>query len=138
MVALVVGYPPICMFNLAIPLFIYLCTLQLYIILVPPMIIVSPKDTHLSVGSDNRTLIFPCVSLATVRLIWKIGDTEIVASDSMKFTELSFEKEGLWLVMSVMEICGVSTDESGVYSCVAENEMGRTTAATFDLCVISK
>lgn len=101
------------------------------------MVIVSPRDIHLSIGSSPRTLTLACVSLTTGSLRWEKGGTEIVASPSVTFTESSVVKDGRNFVISILEICDVGIDASDEYSCVAEDQMGRD-VATFDVCVVGK
>lgn len=112
-----------------------------FLLPVPPMVLVSPKDIHLSIDSSPRNLYLACVMLTTVTgtLRWERGGREIVPSSmvGIKVWNSSFEIGGRHFVRSIMEICDVGVSDSDEYSCVAEDEMGRD-VATFDVCVVGE
>ena len=48
--------------------------------------------------------------------------------------EEEFEEEGITFIQSILQICSTQTNDSGVYSCIADIE-GGTDTASFELIV---
>ena len=61
----------------------------------------------------------------------------ILMNDSQWITihEEEFEEGGITFVQSVLQICSVKTNDTGVYSCIADIE-GSNDTASFELIVV--
>ena len=65
------------------------------------------------VGSSNATI------------YWTAGNGSVLTNDSrVSVYNTPIVEGGVVFVHSILEICGVTTDDTGYYSCVASNAYG--------------
>lgn len=96
---------------------------------VPATIAIAPSDTEATI---NSTIFFTCVAYGDPipSISWFI-DSERLYNDTnssslLIFTEL-FDINGEYLfVHSILQLCGVTGDNEGLYTCVAENNVNYT------------
>ena len=104
------------------------------------IVIAPPPNTD---ADTNSTVLFTCVAYGnpTPSISW-YADYELLSNDtdsdtSVKIYNTVFEIEGVLFVQSVLELCGITLDDQGPYSCVAENYLN-ISSAEFYLNVLGK
>ena len=86
----------------------------------------------------GKTVAFTCVAFGVPlpTIMWSQGGVILTNDTDTRITIYSeqMEERGLVFFKSVLEICSAAEDDSGQYSCTAENEVGNDTAV-FELDV---
>lgn len=100
------------------------------------IVIRPPNQTEVVSG---RTVVFTCVSrgMPTPSFNWS-RDGNILSDDSrISIYEEVLVENGLTFIQSMLEVCSVSEEDAGEYSCTAGNEVGSETAV-FEVSVLGK
>ena len=99
-----------------------------------PQIVFAPPNTQVNA---TNTVLLTCVAYGDLPLgiSWSREGSNLM-NDSQRITiyEEQFEENGVTFVQSILQICSTEIDDSGVYSCTAENNAGNITSA-FELAV---
>ena len=115
---------------------------------------IQPNDT---VANYGDTVLFTCVVYSVdprpyvpPNVLWYRDSDELITnstnagSESNDYDAVSvgiyddtFEVMGVQFTRSVLELCGVTLAETGVYSCVANDSIGMSPPATFNLSVFT-
>ena len=98
----------------------------------PPVLAIAPQEsTRIQTG---RTAQFTCVASGypSPEFSWTMdGDQLANGSQVTIFTDVVSEG-GVLFVVSILELCSVTVDDSGMYSCIAANTNGNV-SARFDV-----
>ena len=101
---------------------------------VAPQIVLAPPNSEVEA---TNTVLLTCVTYGDLPLSisWS-RESSILMNDSQRITiyEEQFEENGITFIQSTLQICSTQIDDSGVYSCAAENRAGNNTS-TFELLV---
>ncbi len=57
-------------------------------------------------------------------ITWRKDDTELTGDARLNINSSVVTEGGLSFVMSILEICSVEVNDTGVYSCMADNGVG--------------
>ena len=102
-----------------------------------PQLVITPEN--LTEVSSGNTVFLTCVALGELPLAfrWTREGSDLMNDSRVFVYEEAFEEGGSSFVQSILQICSTEEPDSGVYSCVAENEQGNATAV-FELDVLGK
>lgn len=101
---------------------------------------IAPRDTDADI---NSTVLFTCVAFGEpIPSISWYAEYEMLNNDTNSATSVQIytkliDIEGVLFVRSVLELCGITVDNQGSYSCVAENYIN-TTQVDFYLNVLGE
>ena len=101
-------------------------------------IVIAPEDAEVSAGN---TVIFVCVGLSSPLpdMSWSHNGVPLsndTDSATTVYTE-TVEQNGMTFVMATLELCSVSVNDSGLYTCKA-SEGGDSTTVYFTLSVLGE
>ena len=114
----------------------------------PPAIVMVPEDTEVAYGS---TVFLVCVAVShepdlpsPPTIVWEMESERLFTSDvapgntgaNVTIQEEQFEVDGVTFTRSILELCGVTLEEEGRYSCIAEDSVG-TDTASFNISVFT-
>ena len=113
------------------------------------MVAIQPEDTLANYGD---TVLLVCVVFSQdprpyipPNVLW-YHDNELVTNytsgddndgASVAIYEDTFEEMGVTFTRSVLELCGVTLEEEGDYSCVANDSIGTSRPASFNISVFT-
>ena len=106
----------------------------------PPRVVIKPPDTDAPYGS---TVLLTCVGFSEedyelTNIIWlKDSEAISVSSEYVSVYEETITIEGVNFTRSILELCSVTFDNNGLYSCVANDSVGNT-SAEFSLTVFTE
>ncbi|CAI8042984.1 Hemicentin-1 [Geodia barretti] len=91
-----------------------------------PDIVIAPQNTTLDV---NNTALFTCVALAgsapsETTISWMKGGTNLYNDSRVTVYTTAINEGGAVFIHSILEICGVTLEDSDYYTCVAGNAFG--------------
>ena len=102
-----------------------------------PQIVLVPPNTRVNA---TDTVLLTCVVYGSLPLgiSWSREGSGLM-NDPQRITiyKEQFEESGVTFIQSILQICSTQTDDSGIYSCTAENNIGNSTS-TFELAVTGK
>ncbi len=114
----------------------------------PPKLVLVPSDSVISYGN---TALLTCVAVsvepdlpAPPTILW-LKDSQLLSNStpgddegaSVTVREVVFEVDGVVFTRSILELCGVTLEEEGQYSCVAEDSAGTSTDVSFSLSIFT-
>ena len=107
----------------------------------PPRVVIKPPDTDAPYGS---TVLFTCVGFSEeddeqTNIIW-LKDSEVIdpiSSENVSVYEGTITIEGVNFTRSILELCSVTFEDDGLYSCVANDSVGNG-SAEFSLTVFTE
>ena len=91
---------------------------------------IQPESSEFVAGN---TVILTCVAYGrpgTPNVTWNQDGYELYPSDSVRIYQEVVEVGGIEFVMSMLEICGISEAEAGLYTCSALVQTGLTTTSS--------
>ena len=101
---------------------------------VAPQIVLTPPNSEVNA---TDTVLLTCVAYGALPLniSWS-REGSVLMNDSQRITiyEEQFEENGITFTQSILQICSTQIDDSGVYSCSADNRAGNS-RSTFELLV---
>ena len=93
-------------------------------------IVIQPDSSEFLEGN---TVILTCVAYGrpgTPNITWSNDGYEIDPSDGVRIYQEVLEEGGIEFVVSMLEICGISEAEAGLYTCSATLQTGLTTISS--------
>ena len=85
---------------------------------------IQPESSAFQAGN---TAILTCVGFGypdNPNITWSRGGVDIEATGTVRIYQEVLEEGGLQFVVSILEICGISLEDDGVYSCSAMLQSG--------------
>ena len=107
----------------------------------PPGIIIQPSDVVVQYGNS---VLLACVAASNAEgqianILWERDSQLIVSSGSSDESIISIYDthilvDGVYVTQSILEICSVTVEDEGLYSCIANDSLG-STAVYFNLSI---
>ena len=101
-------------------------------------IVLAPTDTDVELGS---TVIFTCVAISTpTPMISWTRNGVLLSNETDPRTSVyfdTFNQSGLVFAVATLELCGVTVDDVGKYTCTA-SEGGANTTVYFSLNIVEE
>ena len=97
--------------------------------------VIAPED---STFEEGQTVLLTCVafgSLTTPNITWNRDGLLLESGNSVNIYQTFLTEGGVAFTMSVLEICGISEDYVGVYSCMASGQNVTAVSPSFSVNV---
>ena len=82
---------------------------------------------------EGNTVIFTCVAYGgpgNPNITWSNYGSDLYPSDSIRIYQEVLVEGGIEFVVSMLEICGISEEEAGLYTCSATLSTGLTATSS--------